>query len=142
MNSFADSEKRLVAALARIDQALDQRVTGHGHADEEGARLVAENADLRRELETAAQEVARLGAENEALRSRSDSSGTPDASAALQAELEALRAARAAEIAALDDIMSGLEALIARAPRVSDAPYAEDVAPAPGDVLSFDKNGG
>ncbi len=91
MTSFADSEKRLNAALARIDRALD--------------RAPAEGGD----------------------------------SAKLQAELDALRAARAAEIAALDDIMTGLEALIAKAPRASDAPYAEDVQPASGDVLRFDQ---
>ena len=33
--------------------------------------------------------------------------------------------------------MSGLEKLLATAPRASDAPYAEDVAPDSGDVVAF-----
>lgn len=94
MTSFAESEKRLNAALARIDRALDRPV-----AQPAGGGDIAK----------------------------------------LQAELDALRTARAAEIAALDDIMTGLEALIAKAPRASDAPFAEDVQPAPGDVMRFDQ---
>ncbi|MFV0411482.1 MAG: hypothetical protein ACK5LJ_17825 [Paracoccus sp. (in: a-proteobacteria)] len=95
MTSFVESEKRLNAALVRIDRALD--------------RALALPA------------------------------GGGGDTAKLRAELDALRAARAAEIAALDDIMTGLEALIAKAPRASDAPFAEDVQPAPGDVLRFDQ---
>ena len=67
---------------------------------------------------------------------------TAPADAELQSELDLMRSTRAAEIAALDDIMSGLELLIARAPRASDATYAEDVAPASGEVVAFDKSEG
>ncbi len=102
MTSFAESEKRLYAALARIDRALDRAL------DRASDRPVAQPAG---------------GADT----------------AELQAELDTLKAARAAEIAALDDIMTGLETLIAKAPRASDAPFAEDVQPAPGDVVRFDQ---
>ena len=126
MTSFADSEKRLIAALGRIDRALD-RDTPENAAD---ADLRAENAALKQRLAT-------LEAELAAARRT-----TAPADAELQSELDLMRSTRAAEIAALDDIMSGLELLIARVPRASDAPYAEDVAPASGEVVAFDKSEG
>lgn len=161
MTSFADSEKRLMLALGRIDDALDRAAArpapAPDHADgaappaddEALAALKAENAALKRRLAEANEEAARLVRANEALAAANagltDGRDIPEE--ALRAELDALKAARAAEIAALDDIMSGLEAMIARAPRASDAPYAEDVAPeevtpASGDVVSFGQNEG
>ncbi|MBA4490365.1 hypothetical protein [Paracoccus sp. S1E-3] len=129
MTSFADSEKRLIAALGRIDQALDRAAPA---ADAELAALRAENAALKRSLADVEAQLART--ETHVAATQGD--------AAIRAELDLLRSTRAAEIAALDDIMSGLEQLIARAPRASDAPYAEDVTPAPGDVVAFDKSEG
>ena len=126
MTSFADSEKRLIAALGRIDRALDRDAPENAGDDS----LRAENAALK-------QRLAELEAELTAARRN-----TAPADAALQSELDLMRSTRAAEIAALDDIMSGLELLIARAPRASDAPYAEDVAPALGEVVAFDKSEG
>lgn len=123
MTSFADSEKRLNAALERIARALDGGPAQTG-ADGGDAALAAENAALSGRL-----------AEAEA------------ALADARATIATLEAARAEEAAALDDIMTELEAMIAAAPPpagddVADAPYAEDVTPAPGDVLPFDKQEG
>ena len=107
MTSFADSEKRLIAALGRIDRALD-RDTPENAAD---ADLRAENAALKQRLAT-------LEAELAAARRT-----TAPADAELQSELDLMRSTRAAEIAALDDIMSGVELLIERAPRGSDGKF-------------------
>ena len=126
MTSFADSEKRLIAALGRIDQALDKGT----HEDAGAEALRAENAALK-------QRLAEVEAELAAMR---DDAAPVDAE--LQSELDLMRSTRAAEIAALDDIMSALEQLIARAPRASDAPNAENVAPASGEVVAFDKSEG
>lgn len=136
MTSFADSEKRLIAALGRIDQALDRGTPAGAHTD--GVRtddaeleaLRAENAALKQRLSEAEGQLA------------AHAKGANGAEGALQSELDRLRATRSAEIAALDEIMSGLELLIARAPRASDAPYAENVAPASGEVVAFDKSEG
>lgn len=131
MTSFADSEKRLIAALGRIDQALERGSSaGAGADDAELEALRAENAALKLRLSEA---EARLAAR---------ANGVDKAEGAAQSELDRLRATRSAEIAALDEIMSGLELLIARAPRASDAPYAENVAPASGEVVAFDKSEG
>ena len=132
MTSFADSEKRLIAALRRIDQALDRDAPAAIAPDAaELQALRAENAALKRSLAEAERELARAT-------SQINASGE----VALQAELDQMRITRAAEIEALDEIMAGLELLIARAPRASDAPYAENVAPAPGEVVAFDKSEG
>ena len=127
MTSFADSEKRLIAALNRIEQALDRAAPADSSSDSDALR--AENAALQARIAT-------LEAELAAARH------APAADADLQSDLDLMRATRASEIAALDDIMSGLELLIARAPRASDAPYAENVAPIPGEVIAFDKSEG
>lgn len=159
MTSFADSEKRLIAAFGRIDAALDSTaiLTARPAADADGAEVTlsadasdellaikAENSALKRRLATSHEEAARLARANEALSLANAElvAGGTDTEAALRAELSALKAARQAEIAALDEIMTGLEALIARAPRASDAPYAEDVAPAPAEIVAFDQREG
>ncbi|MDO5529270.1 MAG: hypothetical protein Q4F71_07690 [Paracoccus sp. (in: a-proteobacteria)] len=133
MTDFADSEKRLSAALERIDYFLSR-------ANQDGQSRVSGDAPDAR-LDEAEAEIARLTAENESLRASAQDGAAQDGAGAgddaLRAELDALRTARAAEMAALDDIVAGLEALVARAPRASDAPFAEDVAPGSGDVLSF-----
>lgn len=131
MTSFADSEKRLIAALGRIDQALDRSTPAGARTDDsELEALRAENAALKQRLSEAEGQLA------------AHAKGANGAEGALQSELDRLRATRSAEIAALDEIMSGLELLIARAPRASDAPYAENVAPASGEVVAFDKSEG
>lgn len=120
MTSFADSEKRLNAALSRIDNALDRCLA---HAS--GAGLPEAAPD-----DAALQELRAL---NASLTQRL---------AEAEAALAALAAERAAEVAALDEIMDELETMIARGPQSSDAPYAEDVAPGPGEVVAFDKSEG
>ncbi|SDD20619.1 hypothetical protein SAMN05421538_101100 [Paracoccus isoporae] len=154
MTSFAESEKRLIAALGRIDRALEagpaaaDQPERDGESDESAARITAlrdENTALKRRLAEAGEDATRLARANEMLAAENATltkAGGGEAEAALRAEIEALKAARAAEIAALEDIMASLETFAAEAPRASDAPYAEDVAPAPGDVVAFDQSEG
>ena len=107
MTSFADSEKRLIAAFGRIDAALDnaaslmarpvaEAVTAEiiiaEDAPEELAAIRAENSALKRRLATSHEEAARLARANEAL-SRANAelvAGGTDTEAALRAELAAL----------------------------------------------------
>ncbi len=151
MADLTSSEKRLIAALDRIDYSIERATArlreqpdsgGEGVVAGDDSALQAalsENAFLKTELadatsaqegrlselttrlSDATQEVARLSAANEALAkanrtllSRLDSGGLqPDeARDALEAELEALRATRDAEIARLDEIMNGLDDLL------------------------------
>lgn len=150
MTSFADSEKRLIAAFGRIDAALDRAATAPAPDDASGddadtvAQLRAENSALKRRLAETNEEAVRLARANDALAAANAElvAGSANGESALQAEIDALKAARLAEIGALDEIMTGLEVLIARAPRASDAPYAEDVAPAPADIVAFDQREG
>lgn len=151
------SEKRLIAALDRIDYTIERAAASlrgtspapEGAADiasqAENQRLVAElaAAQERQEaavhaletrlaqaharLDEAGQQAARLVAANEALThanrqllSKADSGGADDADirAALEAEVEALRAARAAEIAQMGEIIESIDRLtLAPAPR-------------------------
>lgn len=155
MSDISVSERRLSAALDRIDQLLEAG-TGHrrdaqASADtpdraafetriedlqSENARLAGELAALRADrggpleaalaeartrLTGASEQAARLSAANEELaeanrvliEAASSEGGSEDASiAALEAEIEALRAARAAEIAQMGDIMQELERLL------------------------------
>lgn len=153
MTSFADSEKRLIAAFGRIDAALDLTAaesSPHHNGSAEGAdagetaALKAEISALKRRLAEAHEEAARLARANDALASANAelTAGGADSDSALRAELDAIKAVRQAEIGALDEIMTGLETLIAEAPRVPDAPYAEDVTPAPADIVAFDQREG
>ena len=155
MSDISVSERRLSAALDRIDQLLEAG-TGHrrdaqASADtpdraafetriedlqSENTRLAGELAALRADrggpleaalaeartrLTGASEQAARLSAANEELaeanrvliEAASSEGGSEDASiAALEAEIEALRAARAAEIAQMGDIMQELERLL------------------------------
>ncbi|MFV0293996.1 MAG: hypothetical protein ACK5II_12615 [Paracoccus sp. (in: a-proteobacteria)] len=150
MTSFSDSEKRLIAALGRIDQALDRRPSqitaiqqGNDGSDEIISLLQTENEALKSRQTEMEQEITRLSEVNESLATASrKAEGGKKAESALQKELDALKATRKAEIAVLDEIMTGLEALVAKAPRVSDAPYVEDVMPVSGEVVSFDSDEG
>ena len=113
MSNFPDSEKRLAAALARIDSALDRGQDAQAPDAAGQDALRAEIADLRDQLGNAQAETLRLQSENAGLAALADPAKTADESGALTAELASLKATRAAEIAALDDIMAGLENLLA-----------------------------
>ncbi|WP_183154118.1 hypothetical protein [Paracoccus siganidrum] len=115
MSDISASERRLSAALDRIDQILE---AGRGHrpapaeAAEDGARL----ADLQARLDAANDQLAGLARANEELAAanRALIDAAPDLDGdgvhrALEAEIGALRAARAAEIAQLGEIMAELE---------------------------------
>ena len=169
MGDLTGSEKRLIAALDRIDYSIERAAERLRQADAAGAgqaepaapdaaetvaepdpRLIGELQDLRAEnarltealaaadaarqaaqariealgerLNQQEQESARLVATNEALSnanrnllSRADSGGASadEARAALEAELEALRGARAAEIAQFSEVLDTLETMLA-----------------------------
>lgn len=149
MASFVNSEKRLIAALDRIDAALDSDTAistplpagadTECKEDRKLHKLEMKNASFKQRLIEMGNDITRLARANDTLiRVNAElCEGKEVADNALRAELDALKAARAAEIHALDDIMKEIEILIAQAPRNTDAPYAEDVEPASGDVVSF-----
>lgn len=146
MSDIATAERRLSAALDRIDYLLDSGrlrqaapVDSSATADPDLAaqldaalaeidRLSAELHDLRARpdpapddtrLTDAGAEIARLAnaneqlaAANRALIEAGPEDGNDPSIAALEAEIQALRAAREAEIAQLGDIMSELERLL------------------------------
>ncbi|MFN3526335.1 MAG: hypothetical protein ACK4YU_09615 [Paracoccus sp. (in: a-proteobacteria)] len=138
MTEITASERRLTAALDRIDRVLE---TGTRHvsaplpADDQPDQT-AENAALRDKAARLAQalaeaedrqrqtadEAARLSNANEELAAANrlliearDTGGVTadEALIALEAEITALRAARAAEMAQMGDIMAELERLLA-----------------------------
>lgn len=147
MTDISVSERRLSAALDRIDQLLEAGLTPRGaRTGDDGAELqaaLAENARLQdllaaqkpatmpaddtlaeaaHRIAAATEQAARLAAANDDLAAANrilieaaagDSDRVEAVSVALEAEIEALRAARAAEIAQLGDIMAELERLMA-----------------------------
>ena len=169
------SEKRLIAALDRLDHFIDRAAlagaaasaaaasaaaavpddpAGIEHSlhaaqtenqrlsnelsllhERQQAQLVAGDAKLaaaHERLLAAGQEAARLAAANEALaaanRALLAASGdaADEARLALEAEIESLRATRAAEIAQMGDLMAVLDEMIG-----TPAPESAEVAPAP-----------
>ncbi|WP_211341143.1 hypothetical protein [Paracoccus methylarcula] len=178
MSEIAASERRLSAALDRIDQILE---TGRSRsvspdaagepnlrdaleaAQTENARLKAEIAELRKadgalaepvpgngedRLVEAGEQAARLAAANddlaaanralvETVAAQADGDSVTAIREALEAEIEALRAARAAEISNLGDIIIELERLLPEADHAA--------APAPemaGDDAGVPEDGG
>ena len=134
MSDITASERRLSAALDRIDHLLDlgphpvAQTPVPEPADQPDAGALA---DLQARLDAATDQAARLSEANEALiaanRDLLDAQATggigPDESrAALEAELAALRAARAAEMAQMSEIMTELERLLAEEPAPIDPP--------------------
>ncbi|MBK4215533.1 hypothetical protein JJJ17_06300 [Paracoccus caeni] len=145
MTDISVSERRLSAALDRIDQFLEAGPAARTDRAAPSADIglqtrldaaLAENRRLQDELAardtvsdeggdrlaSASEQAARLAAANDDLAAANRvlieaASGQGDlaeaVSVALEAEIEALRAARAAEIAQLGDIMVELERLLA-----------------------------
>lgn len=126
MSDISVSERRLSAALDRIDQFLDRG----------GSVLATSGPDLRDDLAAAqaqirtltdrleqqdmAEQAARLAAANDdliaanrALIQAAEGDMAEAVSVALEAEIEALRAARAAEAAQLGALMAEVERLLA-----------------------------
>lgn len=167
MSDISASERRLSAALDRIDQLLEagshRRPAAvaapsadadlQGRLDQleaENARLAAELAALRTDqggpveaalaeartrLSGASDQAARLvaandelAAANRALIEAADGASGDASIAALEAEVEALRAARAAEIAQMGDIMVELERLLASQDAVGGQDGPEDAS--------------
>ncbi|MDB6176166.1 hypothetical protein PAF17_01430 [Paracoccus sp. Z330] len=167
MSDINASERRLSAALDRIDQLLEVAGPRPVQPDESEterlrenlAALEAENtrladelaalrvdrggpleaalAETRSRLAGAGEQAARLSAANEELASANRAlieaaSGNADMNAAalqaLEAEVKALRSARAAEITQMSDIMQELERLMAEEPEPADQTPAARVA--------------
>lgn len=164
------SEKRLIAALDRIDQFLDrtaasrhapQPVPANAEAASQLHELQAENrrlsqelaalherqsvtlsdceqrlAEAHRRLVEAGEEAARLSAANEALAeanraliaAQQGDGAQDEARRALEAEVESLRAARAAEVAQMGEIVDALDRMI-EAPAPAEG--VSETAPAP-----------
>lgn len=147
MSDISASERRLSAALDRIDQLLESARGRRQTHDEPDAALqsrldevLAENARLSHQLELmqdlpeGPREVAALVAANEAMSNANralieadvGNSANPDAvRAAVEAELASLKASRAIEVAALGALVSQLERALAEEraqPVVADLP--------------------
>lgn len=152
MSDISISERRLSAALDRIDQYLDQGGAVPG-TDASGLRAELEAAQARIAALTAqpapegdggdgmAEQAARLAAANDALAAANRAliaamAGEDDrieaVSLALEAEIEALRAARAAESGQLAGLLAEVERLLAE-DGGEDAALANDGPPAGSD---------
>lgn len=155
------SEKRLIAALDRIDLLIDRAATAGGGADGDGAphaappeasadhdaalaACEAKLAEAQDRLDAAGAEAARLAEANAALVEANAAllAGAPGATEmrqAFEAELEALRAARAAEMGQVGDILGTLDQWLGAAGTSGATPDAKaeaedpppDAAPAP-----------
>lgn len=131
MTDISVSERRLSAALDRIDQFLDGGGIGaapsavdlRAELDAAQARIAALTEQLSRQGEGAdlAEQAARLAvanddltAANRALIEAAEGNGDRDeaVTAALEAEIEGLRAARAAEAAQLGALLAEVERLL------------------------------
>lgn len=146
------SEKRLIAALDRIDAFIDRagsldappaQMDGGADLHAQNQRLSEELAALREgqsdllagyetrladaneRLHVAGDEAARLAAANDALIAANrellgaETIGDDQRHAALEAEIKALRAARAAEIGQMDDIIGALDRMLGKAEPVA-----------------------
>lgn len=128
MSDISVSERRLSAALDRIDQFLDRGgVVIAAPGSDPGPELEAAHAQIRALTDQLgqqdmAQQAVRLAAANDDLAAANRAliqaaAGEGDAveavSIALEAEIEALRAARAAETAQLGALMVEVERLLA-----------------------------
>lgn len=149
MSDISVSERRLSAALDRIDQFLDrggvvQTVPGPDpRADPQAAQAQSRALTDRLDQQDMAEQAARLAAANDDLAAANRAliqalEGEGDAveavSIALEAEIEALRAARAAEAAQLGALMAEVERLLAEdsaAPAAATPELAGDAAGVP-----------
>lgn len=158
-NDLNASEKRLFAALDRIDAYLDRAAQGPAAAAGTGAgkdaateqRHAAALAELQtrldeaqRQLTAAGRQAVAMSAANEVLakanRKLLDAAGSltgDDARAALQAEIDALRVARGAEITQLGEIVEALDRMLDTPAPGSSRPEARAARPDP-DTLAGD----
>ena len=115
MNDVAACEQRLGMALDRIDYGLDrlfQRMRAAEPAPAEDA-VPARLAESGAEAARLAEANDALIAANRALIAAGDAPGRADAERqALDAEIEALRAARAAELAQMGELLAALESML------------------------------
>lgn len=147
MTEITASERRLRAALDRIDRLLDAgstlRKPDHGAGAADQARIDALQhalAEARAGQEAAEGQAARLSEANEGLAAanrllieadETGGIGTDEAVQALEAEIAALREARAAEMAQMAEIMLEVERMLEpAAPAAAEAGSARDGDPA------------
>lgn len=117
MSDISASERRLSAALDRIDQFLELGGGRRPAAPAQDSHMAAQLAALQARLDSVTGQLAELARANEELKAanRALIEATPGSDAddgvrqALEAEIGALRAARAAEIAHLGEVMAQLE---------------------------------
>ena len=137
MSDITASERRLRAALDRMDKMLDvpprpadAAAPAPSAAADDGAL-----AELQARLDAATEQAAGLSAANEELitanrdlleAQETGGIGADEQMAALQAELSALRAARAAEMAQMSEIMAELERLLADEPPILDGAVPDE----------------
>lgn len=136
MSDITASERRLRAALDRMDKMLDvpprpaEAAAPAPSAADDGAL-----AELQARLDAATEQAAGLSAANEELitanrdlleAQETGGIGADEQMAALQAELSALRAARAAEMAQMSEIMAELERLLADEPPILDGAVPDE----------------
>lgn len=158
MSDISAAERRLSAALDRIDYLIEaaqsQRPAAQSAPAAPNAADDTSLEDAQQRLLRASDEIARLAGANDqlvaancALIEAQEDGGDLGAavSAALKAEVSALRAARAAEQAQVDEIMAEVERILgADAAQgmqpVPDAPYETDVARAGerAEIVRFD----
>lgn len=118
MNQTDASERRLSAALDRIDRAVDAVARRSASAPEPASAPTPDPALAAAEAarDAALAEAVRLAEANERLiaanRALTEAPSDPDVRVeALQAELAALQAVRSAEVARMDEILTALETL-------------------------------
>lgn len=157
------SEKRLIAALDRIDAFIDRAPGPEGYSEAqaddgdlraESRRLSEELAELQdrqvrisadyearlasanERLNAAGDEIARLATANDALIAANhqlvsaDIVGADQLRTSLEAEIKALRAARAAEVGQMDDIIGSLDRMLGKS-GVAPTPRATAETPVP-----------
>lgn len=136
MSDISATQQRLSLALDRIDQGigrLHQSMRAGDGAPEQGVA----DQKLQKRLVEAGAESARLAAANDqliaanrALIEAADPAALLDAAFAAQsAEIEALRAAREAELAQLGDVLAMLESMLGMAGEDQVAAFDEDLSP-------------
>ncbi|WEF23473.1 hypothetical protein [Paracoccus sp. S3-43] len=158
MSDISVSERRLSAALDRIDQFLDRGGPVHAaHGPDLREDLAAAQARIRMLTDQLgrqdmAEQAARLAAANDDLiaanRALIEEAGEEGdmveaVSRALEAEIEALRAARAAEAAQLGALMAEVERLLAddAAASVATPEAAGDAGGVPESIQDGDTDG-
>lgn len=143
MSDISVSERRLSAALDRIDRILE---AGGGRRSAEGGPAPDELTAVQERLDAANDQIAALARANDALTNANralidgEDVGEDGVRRALEAEISALRAARGAEITQLGELMAELERYLGNAG--SAAPVTPEVIGDAGGLPEADDDAG